>query len=71
LRLSLRGRPFNGHLGSVNHVGEWLWRGQATEVESSTRNLPTYRDASIILINQLKEIFIDADHAFVETANRS
>ena len=25
----------------------------------STHNLPTYRDASVILISQLKEIFID------------
>jgi peptide/nickel transport system substrate-binding protein len=34
----------------------------------STRNLPTYRDASVILIGQLKEIFIDAELETVETA---
>jgi peptide/nickel transport system substrate-binding protein len=34
----------------------------------STRNLPTYRDASVILISQLKEIYIDADLELVETA---
>jgi peptide/nickel transport system substrate-binding protein len=34
----------------------------------STRNLPTYRDASVILISQLKEIFIDAELDLVETA---
>jgi peptide/nickel transport system substrate-binding protein len=34
----------------------------------STRNLPTYRDASVILISQLKEIYIDAELQLVETA---
>jgi peptide/nickel transport system substrate-binding protein len=34
----------------------------------STRNLPTYRDASVILISQLKGIFIDAELDLVETA---
>src|SRR6185503_20349182 len=31
------------------------------KLKLSTRNLPTYRDASVILISQLKEIFIDAE----------
>jgi peptide/nickel transport system substrate-binding protein len=34
----------------------------------STRNIPTYRDASVILISQLKEIWIDAELQLVETA---
>jgi peptide/nickel transport system substrate-binding protein len=34
----------------------------------STRNLPTYRDASVILISQLKEIYVDAELDLVETA---
>ena len=34
----------------------------------STRNIPTYRDASVILIDQLKEIWIDAELQLVETA---
>ncbi len=34
----------------------------------SSRNLPTYRDAAVILIGQLKEIYIDADLETVETA---
>ena len=34
----------------------------------STRNLPTYRDASVLLISQLKEIFVDAELQLVETA---
>lgn len=38
------------------------------KLKLSTRNLPTYRDASVILIGQLKEIFIDADLDTVETA---
>jgi peptide/nickel transport system substrate-binding protein len=38
------------------------------KLKLSTRNLPTYRDASVILIGQLKEIFIDAELDTVETA---
>ncbi len=38
------------------------------KLKLSTRNLPTYRDASVILISQLKEIYIDADLDLVETA---
>ena len=38
------------------------------KLKVSTRNLPTYRDASVILISQLKEIYIDAELQLVETA---
>jgi peptide/nickel transport system substrate-binding protein len=38
------------------------------KLKLSTRNLPTYRDASVILISQLKEIFIDAELRLIETA---
>jgi peptide/nickel transport system substrate-binding protein len=38
------------------------------KLKLSTRNLPTYRDASVILTSQLKEIFIDAELDLVETA---
>ena len=38
------------------------------KLKLSTRNLPTYRDASVILISQLKEIYIDAELDLVETA---
>jgi peptide/nickel transport system substrate-binding protein len=38
------------------------------KLKLATRNLPTYRDASVILISQLKEIFIDAELQLVETA---
>jgi len=38
------------------------------KLKLSTRNLPTYRDASVILIDQLKEIYIDAELDLVETA---
>ena len=37
------------------------------KLKLSTRNLPTYRDASVILISQLKEIYIDAELDTVET----
>src|SRR3954467_8039144 len=38
-------------------------------VKVSTRNIPVYRDPAIILIDQLKGIYIDADLDVVETAN--
>ena len=38
------------------------------KVKLSTRNIPTYRDSSIILISQLKDIHIDAELEVVETA---
>ena len=42
--------------------------GKMMKIKLSTRNIPTYRDASVILISQLKEIFIDAELELVETA---
>ena len=37
-------------------------------VKVSTRNIPTYRDPAVILIDQLKDIFIDGELDIVETA---
>ena len=39
------------------------------QVKVSTRNIPTYRDPAVILIDQLKEIFIEGELEVVETAN--
>jgi peptide/nickel transport system substrate-binding protein len=38
-------------------------------VKVSTRNIPVYRDPAVILIDQLKSIYIDAELDVVETAN--
>ncbi|HEX3864272.1 MAG TPA: ABC transporter substrate-binding protein, partial [Stellaceae bacterium] len=38
-------------------------------IKVSTRNIPIYRDAAVILIDQLKTIFMDAELDPVETAN--
>lgn len=38
------------------------------KLKLSSRNLPTYRDAAVILISQLKEIYIDAELQLIETA---
>jgi len=38
------------------------------KLKISTRNLPTYRDASVILISQLKEIYIEGELQIIETA---
>ncbi len=39
------------------------------EVKVSTRNVATFRDPAVILIDQLKEIYIDATLETIETAN--
>jgi peptide/nickel transport system substrate-binding protein len=38
-------------------------------IKVSTRNLPVYRDPAVILIDQLKSIYIDGELDVVETAN--
>jgi peptide/nickel transport system substrate-binding protein len=38
-------------------------------VKVSTRNIPVYRDPAIILIDQLKDIYVDGELDVVETAN--
>jgi peptide/nickel transport system substrate-binding protein len=38
------------------------------KIKVSTRNLPTYRDASVVLISQLKEIHIDGELQLIDTA---
>jgi peptide/nickel transport system substrate-binding protein len=38
-------------------------------IKVSTRNIPAYRDAAVILIDQLKSIYIDGELEPVETAN--
>jgi len=35
----------------------------------AARNLPDYRDASSLILDQLKQIYIDAELDLVETAN--
>jgi peptide/nickel transport system substrate-binding protein len=42
---------------------------QRLKVKVSTRNIPAYRDPAVILIDQLKEIYIDGELEVVETAN--
>ena len=39
------------------------------KVKISTRNIPIYRDPAVILIDQLKQIYIDGELDVVETAN--
>jgi peptide/nickel transport system substrate-binding protein len=38
-------------------------------IKVATRNVPTYRDPAVILIDQLKDIYIDGELDTVETAN--
>ena len=39
------------------------------KIKVSTRNIPVYRDPAVILIDQLKHIYIDGELDMVETAN--
>jgi len=39
------------------------------KIKVSTRNIPIYRDTAVILIDQLKDIYIDGELDVVETAN--
>jgi peptide/nickel transport system substrate-binding protein len=39
------------------------------KVKVSTRNIPMYRDPAVILIDQLKDIYVDGELDVVETAN--
>jgi peptide/nickel transport system substrate-binding protein len=43
--------------------------GKRLKIKVSTRNIPVYRDPAVILIDQLKEIYIDGELDVVETAN--
>ena len=37
-------------------------------IKVATRNIPTYRDPAVILIDQLKEVYIDGELDTIETA---
>jgi ABC-type transport system substrate-binding protein len=39
------------------------------KITVSTRNIPQYRDPAVILINQLKQIYIDGDLEEIDTVN--
>jgi len=43
-------------------------RDKRLRVKIATRNIPVYRDPAVILIDQLKEIYIDAEMEVVETS---
>jgi peptide/nickel transport system substrate-binding protein len=43
--------------------------GNRLKITVSTRNIPQYRDPAVILIDQLKEIYIDGELETVETVN--
>ena len=38
-------------------------------VKLSTRNVPGYRDAAVVAISQLREVYIDAELELIDTAN--
>jgi peptide/nickel transport system substrate-binding protein len=44
-------------------------RDNRLSVKLSTRNVPGYRDAAVLAISQLREVYVDAELELVDTAN--
>jgi peptide/nickel transport system substrate-binding protein len=42
--------------------------GNRLKIKVSTRDLPVYRDPAVLLIDQLKEVYIDADLEMIDTS---
>ena len=55
------------------HARSWrssvMGRTSRLIIKVAARNIPTYRDPAIILIDQLKDIWIDGELELIETAN--
>ena len=58
-----------GSVAELFHGGARCGPNKRLEIQVSTRNVPTYRDPAVILIDQLKEIYVDGVLDTVETAN--
>jgi peptide/nickel transport system substrate-binding protein len=60
-----------GNRAKARKIVEGLGYGanNRLKVKVATRNIPQYRDAAVILIDHLKEIYIDAEMETVETSN--
>jgi peptide/nickel transport system substrate-binding protein len=52
-----------------DHAQTRLRAGPQAQVKVTARNIPTLRDPAVILVDQLKEIYIDGEPDIVETAN--
>jgi len=63
----LRERGQEPRQGPRNVAEARLWAGQAARGHGIDRNIPPYRDAAVILIDQLKEIYIDGQLDAVDT----
>ena len=62
-----RGQPRRGAQADARNIGYGPDHRLAVKV--ATRNIAQYRDPAIILIDQMKEIYIDGELDAVETAN--
>jgi len=47
----------------------WLWPDHWLRVKLATRNIAVFRDYAVVLIDQLKEIYIDGELDIIETAS--
>jgi peptide/nickel transport system substrate-binding protein len=65
------GSNVQGNRAEARKIMEKLGYGpdKRLTVKISTRNIPTYRDPAVILIDQLKGIYIDGELEVVETSN--
>jgi peptide/nickel transport system substrate-binding protein len=65
------GPDIQGNRAEARNIMEKLGYGpdKRLGVKISTRNIAVYRDPAVILIDQLKEIYIDGELEVVETSN--
>ena len=56
-------------IGVFNNLVVGYGPDKRLAIKVSTRNIPIYHDPAVILIDQLKEIYIDGELDPVETAN--
>ena len=54
--------------GAQDHGRPRLQQGKPLEVKVSTRNIPLYRDPAVILIDQLKNVYVEAELDVIDTS---
>jgi peptide/nickel transport system substrate-binding protein len=71
LRVPIYAADVQANRGQARALMEKLGYGPAKRlvVTVSTRNAPPYRESAVLMIDQLKEIYIDGHFELIETAN--
>ena len=53
--------------GAQDHGGPGLWPRQALKVKVSTRDFQAFKDPAVLLVDQLNQIYFDAELEFIES----